>query len=95
MITSNYLEFELHHSPLGTKDVIASHLQSFLVLIRPILFRQPPKNKNDGLLHPTIDCVNVFPFQMVNSDASPFSTFCVGEKIENVLFEVKSFAINI
>ena len=95
MITSNYLEFEVHHSPLRTTDVIASHLQSFLVLIRPILFRQPPKNKNDGFLHPTIDCVNVFPFQMVNSDAPPFSTFLVGEKIEDVLFEVKSFAINI
>ena len=89
------MELELYHSPLRMKDVIASHLQSFLVLSRPILLRQPPKNKNNGFLHSTIDCVNVFPFQMVDSEAPPFSTFCGGEKIEEMLFEVKLFAINI
>ena len=65
------------------------------MLIRPILFRQLPQNKIDGFLHPIIDCVNVFPFQTVNSDAPLFSVLRIGEKIENVLFEVKSFAINI
>jgi len=63
-----------------------SHLQSFLVLIRQILFRQPPKYKHNGFFHPTLDCVNVFLFQMVYSDAPPFSIFVVGEKIEDVLF---------
>jgi hypothetical protein len=89
MITSNESKRELHHSPLGTKDVIA-----FLVLSRPILFRQPSKNEEDGLLHPTLDCVNVFPFQMINSEAPPCSTFRIGEKNEEVLFRVKIFAIN-
>ncbi len=28
-------------------------------------------------------------------EAPPFSTFCVGEKIEDVLFEVIFFAVNI
>ena len=43
------------------------HMQSSLVMSRPILFRQPSKNKEDGFLHPTLDCINVFPFHMVNS----------------------------
>jgi hypothetical protein len=58
-------------------------------MIGPILFRQPSKNKEDGFFHPILDCVNVFSFQMVNSEAPPFSTFRIGEKIEDVLFEVK------
>ena len=95
MIASNDFESELHHTPLGTTDVIVCHLQSFLVMIGPILFRQPSKNKEDGFFHPILDCVNVFPFQMVNSEAPPFSMFCVGEKIEDMLFEVNFFAVNI
>ena len=95
MIASNDFEREHHHTPLGTTDVIASNLQSFLVLSRPILFRQPSKNEEDGFFHPILDCVNEFPFQMVNSEAPPFSTFLIGEKIEDVLFEVKFLAINI
>ena len=67
MIASNDFERELHHTLPGTKDVFACHLQSFLVLNRPILFRQPPKYEDNGFLHSTLDCVNVFPFQMVNS----------------------------
>jgi len=50
------------------------HMQSSLVLSRPILFRQPSKNKEDGFLHSTLDCINVFPFHMVNSEAPPLST---------------------
>jgi hypothetical protein len=87
VITSNNFELELHHPP-HIKDVIESHLQSFLVLIRPILFRQPLKNKEDDFLHPIIDCVNVFLFQMVNTDVPPFSTFHDGEKIEDFLIEI-------
>ncbi len=64
-------------------------------MIGPILFRQPSKNEEDGFFHPILDCVNVFPFQMDNSEAPPSSTFRVGEKIEDVLFEVNFFAINI
>ena len=64
------------------------------MLSRPILFRQPPKYEDNDFLHSTLDCVNVFPFQMVNSEAPPFSTFCVGEKMEEVLFKVNFFAIN-
>ena len=94
MIASNDFERELHHLPLGIKDVFACHLQSFLVLIGPILFWQPSKKKEDGFFHPIVDCINVFPFQMINSEVPPFSTFRVGEKIEEVLFEIKIFAIN-
>ena len=65
------------------------------MLIRPILFRQPFKYEHNGFFHPTPDCVNVFPFQMVYSDTPPFSTFRVGEKIEDVLFEVKFHALDI
>jgi hypothetical protein len=93
MITSNNFQRELHCSPLVTKSVIASHLQSFLMLSRPILFRQPPKYEEDGSLHPTLDCVNVFLFQMVTSDAQPFSTFFFSEKIEDMLFEVKKLPL--
>ena len=50
------------------------HMQSSLVMSRPILFRQPSKNKEDGFLHPTLDCINVFPFHMVNSEVPSLST---------------------
>ncbi len=63
------------------------------MLTRPILYRQPPKHKHNGFFHPILDGVNVFPFQMINSEAPPFST--LSEKTEDVLFEVKSLPINI
>ena len=63
------------------------------MLTQPILYRQPPKHKHNGFFHPILDGVNVFPFQMINSEASPFST--LSEKTEDVLFEVKSLAVNI
>ena len=95
MIASNDFERELHHTLLGTKDVFACQPQSIPVLTRPILFRQPPKHKHNGFFHPILDGVNVFPFQMINSEAPPFSTLRVSEKTEDVLFEVKSLAVNI
>jgi len=95
MFANNDFECKLHHTLLGTKDVFACHLQSFLVLSRPILFRQPPKYEDNGFLHLILDCINVYPFQMDYRDTPPFSTFHIGEKIEDVLFEVNFFAINI